>query len=112
VRAVSATVAVDAVRRLSRSAADGKLQAPPRLRAELGEIDHVFTLGSVKDGPNGFRVYRAGEPLGDQLTAVWSPNGQLRGIVTGDELGARRTQGRSPPSRLRCSRAPTRRRSA
>ena len=30
-------------------------------------------------------------PPADQLTAVWAPDGGLRGVVTGDELGARRT---------------------
>ncbi len=91
VRAIPPAVAVDAMRQLLQSRADGKLQAPPRLRAELGGFDYVFTVGSVKDGPSGFRVYRAGEPAGDQLTAVWSADGKLRGVVTGDELGARRT---------------------
>jgi ornithine cyclodeaminase/alanine dehydrogenase-like protein (mu-crystallin family) len=91
VRAMPAAVAVDAMRELLEAAADGRLQAPPRLRAELGELDYVFTVGSLGDETSGFRVYRAGRPAGDQLTAVWSPNGELRGIVTGDELGARRT---------------------
>ncbi|MGO9881462.1 MAG: ornithine cyclodeaminase family protein [Solirubrobacteraceae bacterium] len=91
VRAMPAAVAVDAMRELLQAAADGKLRAPPRLRAELGQLDYVFTVGSLGDETSGFRVYRAGQPAGDQLTAVWSPNGELRGIVTGDELGARRT---------------------
>jgi ornithine cyclodeaminase len=91
VRAMSAGVVVETMRELLRSAADGKLHAPPRLRAQLGELDYVFTVGRLGDRTSGFRVYRTGAPPGDQLTAVWSPDGQLRGIVTGDELGARRT---------------------
>lgn len=91
VRAIPAATAVDAMRRLFVSASEGVLDAPPRLRAGLGEREYVFTVGGLRDGPSGFRVYRAGEPAGDQLTAVWSSDGRLRGIVTGDELGARRT---------------------
>ncbi len=91
VRALPPRAAVDAMRELLLSAADGRMQAPPRLRAALDGLDYVFTVGRLADGTSGFRVYRAGEPAGDQLTAVWSPNGELRGIVTGDELGARRT---------------------
>jgi ornithine cyclodeaminase len=69
----------------------GSLIAPPRVRSQLGEIDYVFTAGELADGTSGFRVYRAGQPAGDQLTAVWEVSGRLRGIVVGDELGARRT---------------------
>lgn len=91
VRSLRPRAAVDAMRDLLCSAAEGSVKAPPRLRAELGGLDYVFTVGRLADDTSGFRVYRAGGPGGDQLTAVWSPDGELRGIVTGDELGARRT---------------------
>jgi ornithine cyclodeaminase/alanine dehydrogenase-like protein (mu-crystallin family) len=71
----------------------GRLTAPPRVRSQLPGIDYVFTVGALADGATGFRCYRAGEPAGDQLTAVWDPAGQLIGVVVGNELGARRTGG-------------------
>ena len=73
------------------SAGSGQLVSPPRLRAGLGSADYVFTVGGLIGGRSGFRVYRAGASPGDQLVAVWQPDGQLSGIVVGDELGARRT---------------------
>jgi ornithine cyclodeaminase len=89
VRSLPAAAAVQAIREVLALRAD--LLAPPRIRAELGEFDFVFTAGRLPGGASGFRVYRAGRPAGDQFTAVWAPDGRLRGIVVGDELGARRT---------------------
>ena len=91
VRAMAATAAVEAMREVLASADRGQLRAPPRIRAELDGFDYVYTVGQLADGTSGFRAYRAGRPAGDQLTAVWAPTGELRGIVIGDELGARRT---------------------
>lgn len=89
VRRLPAAAAVRTMREVLALRAD--LVAPPRVRAELGEFDFVYTAGRLPSGASGFRVYRAGRPAGDQLTAVWAPDGHLRGIVVGDELGARRT---------------------
>ena len=89
VRRLPATAAVQTMQEVL--ALRGELLAPPRIRAELGEFDFVYTAGRVPSGASGFRVYRAGRPAGDQLTAVWAPDGRLRGVVVGDELGARRT---------------------
>ncbi len=69
----------------------GALASPPRLRAEIGPADYVFTVGGRPGGPTGFRVYRTGPAAGDQLVAVWQPDGSLAGLVVGGELGARRT---------------------
>lgn len=69
----------------------GELASPPRLRAAAGPADYVFTVGGRPGGPTGFRVYRAGPAAGDQLVAVWQPDGNLAGMVVGAELGARRT---------------------
>lgn len=91
VRGMSAATAVQTMREVLATAAEGGLLAPPRVHAELGHSDFVFTVGQLADGTSGFRAYRAGQPAADQLTAVWSPSGELRGIVAGDELGARRT---------------------
>ncbi len=73
------------------SAYTGRLFAPPRMRAHLGDLGYVFTVGGVEGDVSGFRAYRVGRPAGDQLVAVWSNDGHVRGIVIGVELGARRT---------------------
>jgi ornithine cyclodeaminase len=91
VRAMPAITAVETMRQVLVSADSGRLASPPRVRAELGELNYVYTVGQLADGTSGFRVYRAGRPSGDQLTAVWEPDGRLSGIVVGGELGARRT---------------------
>jgi alanine dehydrogenase len=84
--------AVGAVRSALLAAHAGTLHAPPRVRADLGDGDFVFTAGRVDPlGVFGFRAY---DTLvgADQLVAVWGrEDGRLRAIVYGDELGARRT---------------------
>jgi hypothetical protein len=91
VRAAPASVVVDAAREALLQFGRGELIAPPRTRAELGNVDYIYTVGALADGTSGFRAYRAGQRAGDQLVAVWDPDGQLTGLVIGDELGARRT---------------------
>ena len=90
VRAAPASTVVAAARELScRPAA---VSLPPRHgRAPNWAADYVFTAGGLADGTSGFRAYRAGQPAGDQLVAVWDAAGRLTGVVVGDELGARRT---------------------
>jgi len=88
---VPAAVAVDAARQALIQLGRGELAAPTRARCELGELDYVITAGALADGTSGFRAYRAGEPAGQQLVAVWDRQGNLTGIVVGDELGALRT---------------------
>lgn len=91
VRKVPAAVVVGAAREALRQFGRSELLAPPRARTELGAIDYVYTAGALADGTSGFRAYRAGQPAGDQIVAVWEPSGRLSGLVVGDELGARRT---------------------
>lgn len=91
VRPAPASVAVGAAREALVQFGEGAMIAPPRVRSELGALDYVYTAGALADGTSGFRAYRAGQPAGDQLVAVWDPSGELIGIVVGDELGARRT---------------------
>ncbi len=91
VRAAPASMVVAAAREALLQAARGELDAPPRVRTELGSLDYVFTAGALADGSSGFRAYRAGQPAGDQLVAVWDADGALTGLVVGEELGARRT---------------------
>ncbi|GAB3546705.1 ornithine cyclodeaminase [Actinopolyspora lacussalsi] len=88
---VDPEVAVDAARESLRRFARGELAAPPRVSAELGDLDYYYTTGGLPGGVSGFRAYRAGAPAGDQLVALWDASGSLFGIVVGDELGARRT---------------------
>lgn len=85
--------AVAAARDALRQLGEGRLSAPPRVRSQLDGVDYVFTVGALADGATGFRCYRAGEPAGDQLTAVWDCAGRLIGVVVGGELGSRRTGG-------------------
>jgi len=91
VRGLTAAAAVDAMREAVLLADEGRLSAPPRVRTDLDDLGYVFTVGGVSAGPAGFRVYRVGESGGDQLVAVWNADGELEGLVVGDELGARRT---------------------
>ena len=91
VRQLAPWVAVDAARRGLLAAHAGRLTSPPRLRAEAGATDYVFTVGGLRDGVSGFRAYRTGPRAGDHLVAVWNHDGELAGVVVGAELGARRT---------------------
>ncbi len=72
--------------------AKGRLFAPPRLAAELGEGRLVFTAGGNSDVV-GFRAYETfPASQQDQLVAVWHPQtGKLAGVVVGELLGALRT---------------------
>ncbi|WP_329373610.1 ornithine cyclodeaminase family protein [Streptomyces sp. NBC_00669] len=71
---------------------DGALRAPPRVRADLGAGDLVFTAGCLPaQGLFGFRAYDTFAGA-EQLVAVWdAADGTLRALVHGAELGARRT---------------------
>ena len=84
--------AVEAVREALLAAHSGLLHAPPRVTVDLGGGKLVFTAGLMESaGVFGFRVY---DTLvgGEQLVAVWGQDdGRLRALVSGDELGARRT---------------------
>jgi hypothetical protein len=62
VRGLPAAAAVQTMREVL--ALRGDLLAPPRIRAELGEFDFVYTAGRLPTGASGLRVYRAGRPAG------------------------------------------------
>lgn len=89
---LDAPTAVRAVRDALTAAHDGTLQAPPRVRADLGDGHLVFTAGHLRaEHLFGFRAYDTFVGA-EQLVAVWgSDDGRLRAVVHGDELGARRT---------------------
>ena len=88
---LDAAEALEAARRALIDAYRGRLAAPPRLHAELGENGLVFTVGGYVDGPVGFRVYGLWPGDSDQAVLVWDGTGRLSGCVVGNELGARRT---------------------
>ena len=88
---LDAAEALEAARRALIDAYRGRLAAPPRLHAELGENGLVFTVGGYVDGPVGFRVYGLWPGDSDQAVLVWDDTGRLSGCVVGNELGARRT---------------------
>jgi alanine dehydrogenase len=69
----------------------GLLATPPRLHAQLGGTELVFTAGGHVGGLIGFRVYGTWPGDSDQAVLVWEPEGRLIGCVVGTELGARRT---------------------
>ncbi|MEY9836932.1 ornithine cyclodeaminase family protein [Streptacidiphilus sp. EB103A] len=89
---LDAPTALAAVRRALVAHHEGALVAPARLAAELGRGSGlVFTAGQLAGECHGFRVY--GPDAGsEQLVALWdSAGGRVRALVTGHELGVRRT---------------------
>jgi len=86
------STAVRAVREALIAAHSGQLHSPPRVAADLGGGNLVFTAGLME--PTGVFGFRAYDTLvgGEQLVAVWGQDdGRLRVLICGDELGARRT---------------------
>jgi ornithine cyclodeaminase len=84
-------LALEGARAALVDAHGGRLHAPPRVHAELGERSLVFTIGGLADGAVGFRVYQTGIEESDQAVLVWDPDGGLAGCIVGVELGAART---------------------
>ncbi|BDH06233.1 ornithine cyclodeaminase family protein [Streptomyces seoulensis] len=89
---LDAGTAVRAMRAAILAHHEGTLQAPPRVRADLGGGHLVVTAGHLREQEMfGFRVY---DTLvgAEQLVAVWiARDGELAVLVQGAELGARRT---------------------
>jgi ornithine cyclodeaminase len=84
-------MALEAARRALIDAAAGRLIAPPRRHAEIGDVELAFTIGGYRGGTVGFRAYGTWAGESDQAVLVWSSAGTLLGMVVGWELGARRT---------------------
>jgi ornithine cyclodeaminase len=93
VRRLPASVAVEAARTAVVDAYRGSLTGGPRVSTPAGDGELVFTVGGYNSGvgPAGFRVYGIGTQPVEQATLVWSETRRLIAVVTGDELGARRT---------------------
>jgi ornithine cyclodeaminase len=67
------------------------LLAPARLHAELGGGGLTFTAGRQVERVYGFRVYGTFEHVTEQVTVVFDEAGLVSAIITGAELGDRRT---------------------
>lgn len=91
VEALTPELAVSAARQAVLDAYQGRLQAPPRLVADVGDGELVFTAGGYPGGTRGVRVYQTRLLDSDQVVLVWNGDGHLEGCVVGIELGARRT---------------------
>ncbi|MFI8346932.1 ornithine cyclodeaminase family protein [Streptomyces sp. NPDC085596] len=89
---LDAGTAVRAVRTAILAHHEGTMQAPPRVRADLGGGHLVFTAGHLREQELfGFRAYHSLVDA-EQLVAVWNArDGELTALVHGAELGARRT---------------------
>ncbi|MFF7969669.1 ornithine cyclodeaminase family protein [Streptomyces sp. NPDC007903] len=89
---LDAGTAVRAMRTAILAHHEGTVQAPPRVRADLGGGHLVFTAGHLREQELfGFRAYDTLVGAG-QLVAVWDArDGELAALVHGAELGARRT---------------------
>ncbi len=84
-------LAVEAARRAVVDAYEGRLHAPPRLIADVGEGELVFTAGGYPGGTRGVRIYQTKLLSSDQAVLVWDGDGRMAGCVVGFELGIRRT---------------------
>jgi ornithine cyclodeaminase/alanine dehydrogenase len=85
--------AVAAMRTALAAHACGTLDAPPREYVPVRDGDLVFTVGGDTHG-FGFRAYQTVESVaGSQVTCVFSPEGELRGLAVGDRPGLLRTSG-------------------
>jgi ornithine cyclodeaminase/alanine dehydrogenase-like protein (mu-crystallin family) len=92
-RLLDPATAIAAVRESLIAHHAGGLIAPPRLRAELGDGDLMFTVGRLAGTGYGFRVYDTmPSAVDDQITVVYDEaTGRIDGAITGDFLGAART---------------------
>lgn len=88
---VVASEAVALMREALRDSFAGQLVSPARLSVDAGPATLTLTVGGMRGGVTGFRVYGSWGPAGDQLTPVWNREGRLIGIITGSELGTLRT---------------------
>lgn len=92
-RLLNPAAAVAAVRESLVGHHTGSLVAPPRLLADLGGGDLLFTAGRLAGTGYGFRAYDTVPTTeSDQITVVYDEStGRLAGAITGEFLGAART---------------------
>jgi ornithine cyclodeaminase/alanine dehydrogenase-like protein (mu-crystallin family) len=91
-RRLTAADAVAWTRDAILAAHTGRLHTPPRVHAELGDGNLVFTTGALTGEWYGYRSYDTFDTdPGSQLVVVhdWH-TGAVRGVAVGNELGPRR----------------------
>jgi ornithine cyclodeaminase/alanine dehydrogenase-like protein (mu-crystallin family) len=89
---LTAADAVRWTREAVLAAHTGRLHTPPRVHAELGDGNLVFTTGALTGEWYGYRSYDTFDTdPGSQLVVVhdWR-TGAVRGVAVGNELGPRR----------------------
>ncbi|MGW1345774.1 ornithine cyclodeaminase family protein [Kribbella sp. NPDC002412] len=89
---LTAADAVGWMREAILAAHDGRLHTPPRVHAELGDGNLIFTTGALTGEWYGYRSYDTFDTdPGSQLVVVhdWH-TGNVRGVAVGNELGPRR----------------------
>ncbi len=90
---LDATAAVSAMRRAMADAERGALVAPPRVVADLGPGQLVFTAGARPGDWFGYRsydTYNAGSGTQVAILHDWR-TGSVQAVAIGNELGPRRT---------------------
>lgn len=90
VRRMSMEFVVDAVRNALLAHAAGRLSAPARIEANFGDGRLVFTAGRLAGEWFGYRSYDTMVD-GTHVVVVHAADGALVGVVSGHELGVRRT---------------------
>jgi alanine dehydrogenase len=91
VLALGAGQAVDIMRRALLAHRRGDLESPVRFSTALGAGGFTFTAGRLDGVASGFRLGSTVEGVDSQLTLVLGPDGLPLGVVTGREVGRRRT---------------------
>ncbi|HEY1489191.1 MAG TPA: ornithine cyclodeaminase family protein [Micromonosporaceae bacterium] len=90
--ALSAAEAVELMRAALIEHHRGALRSPARLRADLGDGGLMVTAGRQVGTAYGMRVYGTFPHSTEQVTVVFDEsNGRITAIITGNELGDRRT---------------------
>jgi alanine dehydrogenase len=88
---IPADVAVQAMRAVLRSHAEGEYLSPPRLSMSFGDNRVLFGAGGAPDGAIGLRVSGTAASALEHVTIAWLASGEIEAIIVGNELGARRT---------------------
>lgn len=92
-RALSASLAIEAIRDAISEADAGRLVAPPRIQSHLGDGMLDFTTGSLTREWFGYRSNDTFHTnAGEQVVVIQDyGSGLVRGIAIGNEIGLRRT---------------------
>jgi alanine dehydrogenase len=108
--AVIAVPAADAVSVMWDAVArhgQGSLCAPARTTIALGEAAMTLTSGRLPGTASGFRMYSTA-PEAQEVTLIFRASGDPLGVITGSELGKRRTGALGGVAAKLCARADAR----